>query len=42
LTLKFTHRLRDDGYVPFGPFLAMAGLAVAIIGIDVIALWMGW
>jgi leader peptidase (prepilin peptidase) / N-methyltransferase len=42
LTLKFTHRLRNDGYVPFGPFLAMAGLAVAIVGIDVIALWMGW
>jgi leader peptidase (prepilin peptidase)/N-methyltransferase len=42
LILKFTHRLRSDGYVPFGPFLAMAGLAVAVIGIDVIARWMGW
>jgi hypothetical protein len=28
--------------VPFGPFLATAGFAVAIIGIDDIALWMGW
>jgi leader peptidase (prepilin peptidase)/N-methyltransferase len=42
LGLKFTHRLRDDGYVPFGPFLAAAGFGVAIVGIDVIALWMGW
>jgi leader peptidase (prepilin peptidase)/N-methyltransferase len=42
LSLKFTHRLRDDGYVPFGPFLAVAGCVVAIIGIDAIALWMGW
>ena len=42
LVLKLTHRLRDDGYVPFGPFLAVAGLVVAVIGIDVIAQWMGW
>ena len=42
LILKFTHRLRSDGYVPFGPFLAMAGLVVAVLGIDVIARWMGW
>jgi len=42
LALKFTQRLRDDGYVPFGPFLAVAGGWVAAIGIDVIALWMGW
>ena len=42
LALKLSQRLRDDGYVPFGPFLATAGFAVAIIGIDDIALWMGW
>jgi leader peptidase (prepilin peptidase)/N-methyltransferase len=42
LALKFTHRLSDDGYVPFGPFLAVAGGLVAVIGIDMIALWMGW
>lgn len=42
LALKLNQRLRDDGYVPFGPFLATAGFAVAIIGIDDIALWMGW
>ena len=42
LALTFNHRLREDGYVPFGPFLATAGFAVALIGIDEIALWMGW
>ena len=42
LALKFTHRLRDDGSVPFGPFLAVAGGLVAVIGIDVIAMWLGW
>jgi len=42
LFLKLTHRLTDDGYVPFGPFLAAAGMSVAVIGIEVIALGMGW
>ena len=42
LALKFTRRLREDGYIPFGPFLALAGLMVAVIGMDPIALWMGW
>ena len=42
LFLQWTHRLRSDGYVPFGPFLAMAGAAVAVIGIDRMGLWMGW
>ena len=42
LALKFTHRLRDDGYVPFGPFLAGAGGLVAMVGSDVMARWMGW
>ncbi len=42
LTLKFSHRLRDDGYLPFGPFLATSGFAVALIGRDDIVLWMGW
>ena len=42
LVLKLTHRLRDDRYVPFGPFLAMAGLVVAVLGMDAIAPWMGW
>ncbi len=42
VALKFTHRLREDGYVPFGPFLALAGVIVAVMGIKAIALWMGW
>ena len=42
LGLKFAHRLGEDGYVPFGPFLALAGCVVAVVEIDTIALWMGW
>lgn len=42
LLLQFTHRLRADGYLPFGPFLAMAGAVVAVIGIERIGLWIGW
>jgi leader peptidase (prepilin peptidase)/N-methyltransferase len=42
LYLKFTHRLRDNAYVPFGPFLAAAGSVVAVIGINNVAQWMGW
>ncbi len=42
LALKFTHRLGEDGYVPFGPFLALAGAIVAVTGVDTIALWMSW
>ena len=42
LVLKFSNRLREDGYVPFGPFLAAAGMLVAAIGMDDITRWMGW
>jgi len=42
LFLKFTNRLDADGYVPFGPFLAAAGTIVATLGMDPIAVWMGW
>ena len=42
LCLKFTHRLDADGYVPFGPFLAAAGAIVATLGMDHMAVWMGW
>jgi leader peptidase (prepilin peptidase)/N-methyltransferase len=42
LLLKFIHRLSDSGYVPFGPFLATAGMTVAVVGIEAIALGMGW
>jgi leader peptidase (prepilin peptidase)/N-methyltransferase len=42
LFLKFTGRLGDDGYVPFGPFLALAGGLIAFIGVDPVMVWMGW
>ena len=29
VTLKFTHGLREGGYVPFGPFLSLAGAVIA-------------
>jgi leader peptidase (prepilin peptidase)/N-methyltransferase len=32
ITLKFTSGLREGGYVPFGPFLAGAGLTAMIFG----------
>jgi len=42
LALKFTHRLSPDGYVPFGPFLAAAGMLIAVIGINPLLTWLGW
>ena len=42
LMLKFTGRLGEPGYIPFGPFLALAGMLIAFIGIDPITAWMGW
>jgi leader peptidase (prepilin peptidase)/N-methyltransferase len=32
ITMKFTSGLRDGGYVPFGPFLAGAGLTAMLFG----------
>lgn len=40
LYLKWTHRLNADGHIPFGPFLAIAGMAVAVLGTPA-TLWMG-
>ena len=42
LFLQLTNRLSEDGYVPFGPFLAAAGMTVAVVGSEAIALGMGW
>ena len=42
LTLKFIDRLHPDGYIPFGPFLAAAGLLIAVVGMGPIATWLGW
>jgi leader peptidase (prepilin peptidase)/N-methyltransferase len=35
IAMKFTHGLREGGYVPFGPFLAGAGLTAMLAGTDV-------
>ncbi|MDR3452203.1 MAG: A24 family peptidase [Rhodoferax sp.] len=32
ITLKFSSGLREGGYVPFGPFLAVAGLTAMVFG----------
>jgi leader peptidase (prepilin peptidase)/N-methyltransferase len=40
--LKLTSGLREGGYVPFGPFLAAAGVAVMFIGSPAIIDWFGW
>jgi leader peptidase (prepilin peptidase)/N-methyltransferase len=32
IALKFSTGLREGGYVPFGPFLAAAGLTAMIFG----------
>lgn len=32
IAMKFSKNLREGGYVPFGPFLSMAGLTAMVIG----------
>ncbi len=32
ITMKFSHQLREGGYVPFGPFLVGAGLLAMVLG----------
>lgn len=32
IAIKFRGELREGGYVPFGPFLALAGLTAMIFG----------
>jgi leader peptidase (prepilin peptidase)/N-methyltransferase len=32
LYLKWTQRLNEEGYIPFGPFLALAGAVIAVMG----------
>ena len=34
ITMKLTSGLRDGGHVPFGPFLAAAGMTAMIFGPD--------
>ncbi len=40
--MKLTHSLREGGYVPFGPFLAGAGLVVMLAGSRPVLGWIGW
>ncbi len=40
--MKLTGQLREGVYVPFGPFLAGAGLVVALAGSPRVMSWLGW
>ncbi len=40
--MKVTGQLREGVYVPFGPFLAGAGLVVTLAGATRVMGWMGW
>jgi leader peptidase (prepilin peptidase) / N-methyltransferase len=42
LGMKASGQLREGRYVPFGPFLAGAGLAVMLIGAPRVLDWLGW
>jgi len=40
--MKASGALREGRYVPFGPFLAGAGIAVMLAGADRVLGWLGW
>jgi leader peptidase (prepilin peptidase)/N-methyltransferase len=42
IAMKLSGQLREGRYVPFGPFLAGAGLAVMLIGAPRVLDWLGW
>lgn len=42
LVMKGRGELREGRYVPFGPFLAGAGLAVSLAGSEQVLRWWGW
>ena len=42
MAMKLNASLREGRYVPFGPFLAGAGLAVLLIGAPRVMGWLGW
>ena len=42
VVMKAGGNLRDGRYVPFGPFLAGAGLVVILFGQDAVLRWIGW
>ena len=42
LVMKAQGSLREGRFVPFGPFLALGGVAVLLIGLPQVLAWMGW
>jgi leader peptidase (prepilin peptidase)/N-methyltransferase len=40
--MKFSGALREGRYVPFGPFLAGAGMLVMLAGQARVMAWLGW
>lgn len=42
IVMKLSGALREGRYVPFGPFLAGAGLVVLFAGAERVADWFGW
>jgi leader peptidase (prepilin peptidase)/N-methyltransferase len=42
IAMKMSGALREGRYVPFGPFLAGAGLGVMLIGLPAVLDWLGW
>ncbi len=42
IAMKFGGTLREGRYVPFGPFLAGAGIAVMLVGAERVLDWLGW
>jgi leader peptidase (prepilin peptidase) / N-methyltransferase len=42
IVMKLRASLREGRYVPFGPFLAGAGLVVVLAGLPTVLGWIGW
>ena len=42
IAMKMSRTLREGRYVPFGPFLAGAGIAVMLLGEQRVLGWLGW
>jgi leader peptidase (prepilin peptidase)/N-methyltransferase len=42
IAMKLGNSLREGRYVPFGPFLAGAGIAVMLAGAPAVLRWLGW
>jgi leader peptidase (prepilin peptidase)/N-methyltransferase len=42
IVMKVSGSLREGRYVPFGPFLAGAGIVVMLAGPERVLDWLGW